>query len=236
MHGQAAQVEQALRLTYRRLLVGGRDPAGLVAARRELAADGRLRIEAVGRRATDLIEYDGCLERRFRLTRTWDLDGPTAAWVGFNPITGDLEGDPDDAPRRVALRNVATIASNHLGRLGRLVVVNLFVRRSRDIAADVTDRFDDGGVRAAAREADVVMAAWGARAGHGQLDRIRRVVSLVEQEGRALHAPAVDGHVRLTARWPRQPRHPVRARTRGVTLRPLPAGWAETFDAPAREG
>ncbi len=219
--------EQVLRL------LGRRGVLGEIGA----AADEAVRVRAEtpgGGDETAVYSGDDRLSRRFALRRTWDPDGPVALWFGFNPILADLRGSPARVPPRPSLRNVTTIADRVLGGLGALTVLNLFRRRSGaagDIPASASPpEIERELVRRHLGEADLVLAAWGARARERHLPRIRRLWRTVGESGRRLHAPAVDGRVRLTRRWPRQPCHPARTAAHGVGLVPLPREWLEGFD------
>jgi hypothetical protein len=98
-------------------------------------------------------------DRRYRysLTRHW-AEGPTVAWVMLNPSTADARQD-DPTIRRC-------IAFSRAWGFGALEVVNLFGLRSphpRDLVAsdEPVGPGSDRALRAALREAEVVVAAWG---------------------------------------------------------------------------
>lgn len=217
--------EQVLRLLARDGLL-----AAVGGAAREAV---RVRVEGAAEE-TAVYSADEGLSRRFTLRRRWDRAGPTAVWFGFNPILADLRGPPDRVPPRPSLRNIATIVANALEGVGTLTVLNLFGRRS-DAADDIPAQASPPPVerelvRRHLEDADLVLAAWGARARERHLPRIRRLWGTVEESAHRLHAPAVDGRVRLTRAWPRQPCHPARTAAHGVGLAPLPREWIESFD------
>jgi len=95
---------------------------------------------------------------RYRLSRTWDPAGPTAAFVLLNPSTAD--GETDDRTVTRCVRYAAGMG------FGRLVVVNLFGLRSPD-PADLESHpapvgpENDRYVEAAVRAADRTVVGWG---------------------------------------------------------------------------
>jgi len=136
--------------------------------------------------------------RRFRYTlgRAW-ADGPVLTWVLLNPSTADAYDD-DPTIRRC-------IEFSRSWGFGGLCVVNLFALRSPVPAAltHADDLQGPGGeqhLRAALREADAVVAAWGNV--HPRLaSRVDAVASLL---------PAGTWCLGLTTRG--APRHPLYVR------------------------
>lgn len=102
-----------------------------------------------------------CGRYRYRLTRRWG-DGPTCGFIMLNPSTADAEADDP------TIRRCTSFAKRE--GCGGLVVVNLYAFRATkpaDLwALDPTERV--GGPQAkiefhrAIREAEIMIAAWGA--------------------------------------------------------------------------
>lgn len=133
---------------------------------------------------------------RYRLGRRWG-DGPLVAWVMLNPSTADATVDDPTIRRCIAF-------SRDWG-FGALVAVNLFALRSPDPRALLREPDPVGPraqrpLRAALREADLVVAGWGnAPLAHpALLDRALQVRWML---------PA--GAVCLGLTGPGQPRHPL---------------------------
>ena len=144
---------------------------------------------------------------RYELGRRWDL-GPAVTWVMLNPSTADATVDDPTIRRCIDF-------SRNWG-FGGLRVVNLFALRTPEPSAllHVDDLLGPGGdrrLRAALREADEVVVAWGNV--HPRLRaRVEAIASLL---------PAGVSCLGLTARG--EPRHPLYVR--GDT-RPVPFGEA----------
>jgi hypothetical protein len=141
--------------------------------------------------------FSACERFRYRLTRQWEPDGPTVAFVMLNPSTADeMVADP-------TVRRCIGFAKRE--GAGRLVVVNLYALRSTDPAAlaradDPIGPDNDEHIRQAARDASLVVAAWGAHPFAG--DRATDVAAMLNGIGRPLYRlgpPTKDGH----------PRHPL---------------------------
>jgi hypothetical protein len=140
--------------------------------------------------------FSVCDRYRYRLTRTW-AHGPTVTFVMLNPSTADeLVADP-------TVRRCVGFATRE--GAGRLVVVNLFALRSTDPAQlaradDPTGPGNDEHIQSAARDASLVIAAWGAHP--FAADRAADVQAMLAATGTPLHRigpPSKDGH----------PRHPL---------------------------
>jgi hypothetical protein len=98
-----------------------------------------------------------CGQYRYRLERHWG-DGPTALWVMLNPSTADSSNDDRTIGRCVGF-------SVREG-CGRMLVGNLYALRSTDPAALLEhdqpvgwENFEH--LRAMAKEASVIVVAWG---------------------------------------------------------------------------
>lgn len=101
-------------------------------------------------------------EYRYLLTRIWDASLPTAVFVMLNPSTAGADAD-DPTVRRIA-------GPKGFARkfgAGGVAIVNLFALCSPDPARLRTHRdpvgfYNSMFVRQAVRQADLVVAAWGA--------------------------------------------------------------------------
>src|SRR5688572_20715579 len=120
--------------------------------------------------------FSRCRRWRYLLWRRWG-DGPVANFLMLNPSTADeFKLDPS-----------CTRARNYAERwgFGALVVTNIFGWRSTDPAAlravdDPVGRGNDAAIVKAARDARLVVCAWG---NHGlHLERAERVVALLRRE------------------------------------------------------
>jgi hypothetical protein len=154
--------------------------------------------------------FSPCRTYRYRLTHVFDVSLPLVAFVMLNPSTAD-ENDLDPTLRRCA-------GFARSWGYGGIVVGNLFAFRATDPrdmkrAADPVGPDNDAELATIARDAELVICAWGV---HGEwLDRDEQTVSILRRE-RELHAIAFtkDDH----------PCHPLYLRG---TLRPQPyrARW-----------
>jgi hypothetical protein len=118
--------------------------------------------------------FDPTERYRYRLWRTVDPEQRRRIlWIMLNPSTADVVKD-DPTIRRV-------LDFSGSWGFGRVEVVNLYALRSTDpralwSAADPVGPHNDAAILAAAREADVVMGAWGA---HAKPARVAWVGNLV---------------------------------------------------------
>jgi hypothetical protein len=140
--------------------------------------------------------FDTSRRYRYRLSRLWDPRGPRVCFVMLNPSTADASRlDP-------TVRRCVGFARSW--GAGAVEVINLFALCSRDPTVlreveDPTGVSNDDALRAAARDADQIVCAWGV---HGELhDRGRIVLELVAEAG----APLV--HLGLTRAG--HPKHPL---------------------------
>ncbi|BDG08820.1 DUF1643 domain-containing protein [Anaeromyxobacter paludicola] len=127
-------------------------------------------------------ELSPCGRYRYRLTRVWDRARPRCLWVMLNPSAADAER-LDPTTRRC-------FAFSASWGCGGLEVANLFALRSSDPAAlyreppvdaPGEEGRNDRTLLALAREADLVVAAWGA---HGRLaGRGEEVARLLARAG-----------------------------------------------------
>lgn len=133
---------------------------------------------------------------RYRLSRTWEPPGPTAAFVLLNPSTADVGTDD-----RTVTRCVKYAAG--MG-FGRLVVVNLFALRSSDPAdlnthPEPVGPENDAHIAAAVGAADRTIVGWG-NAG-GKQGRGRAVAERLDAALYAIGTTAA-GHPRHPSRTP----------------------------------
>ena len=107
--------------------------------------------------------FSRCRRWRYLLWRRWDAARPVANFLMLNPSTADeFKLDPS-----------CTRARNYAGRwgYGALIVTNIFGWRSTDPAAlkkvdDPIGQGNDAAILKAAREAKLVVCAWGNHGGH----------------------------------------------------------------------
>ena len=122
-------------------------------------------------------QFSRCRRWRYLLWRCWDAGRPLANFLMLNPSTADeLRLDPS-----------CTRARNYAERwgFGGLIVTNLFGWRATDpgemkAARDPVGRGNDRAILEAAREAKLVVCAWGNHGAH--LARAGRVVQLLRKE------------------------------------------------------
>jgi hypothetical protein len=132
-------------------------------------------------------KFSRCRRWRYLLWRKWS-DGPVANFLMLNPSTADeLKLDPS-----------CTRARNYAEQwsFGALVVTNLFGWRATDpdhmkAARDPVGRGNDGAILRAARDADLVVCAWG---NHGlYLERAAEVTRMLRDSGVRLHVLRLNG-------------------------------------------
>ena len=120
--------------------------------------------------------FSKCRRWRYRLWRCWDDAKPVANFLMLNPRTADeLQLDPS-----------CTRARNYAERwgYGAVVITNIFGWRATDpaemkAARDPVGRGNDAAIVKAAREAKLVVCAWG---NHGlHLGRSRHVAGLLRE-------------------------------------------------------
>jgi hypothetical protein len=125
--------------------------------------------------------FSRCRRWRYLLWRRWG-DGPVANFLMLNPSTADeFKLDPS-----------CTRARNYAERwgYGALIVTNIFGWRATDpkvmkSVKDPVGRGNDAAILRAAREAKLVVCAWG---NHGEhLGRGQEVLSLLRKQDIPLH-------------------------------------------------
>ena len=133
-------------------------------------------------------EFSRCRRWRYLLWRQWDARRPIANFLMLNPSTAD----------EVKLDPSCTRARNYAERwgFGALVVTNVFGWRATDPARmkavpDPVGPRNDAAILRAAREAALVVCAWGNHGAH--LERASAVVSLLREAGVALHYLRLNG-------------------------------------------
>lgn len=132
--------------------------------------------------------FSPCRRWRYLLWRCWDRSRAAANFLMLNPSTADeFKLDPS-----------CTRARNYAERwgYGALIVTNLFAWRDTDPkgllrAKDPVGPDNDRSIVKAARQAKLVVCAWG---NHGlHLDRASEVVSLLRAKAIALHFLRMNG-------------------------------------------
>lgn len=152
--------------------------------------------------------FSPCRRWRYLLWRRWDAAKPVANFLMLNPSTAD----------EVKLDPTCARARDYAERwgYGALIVTNIFAFRETNptrmkAAADPVGKGNDAAIVDAAREAGIVVCAWG---NYGEfLDRSSRVRALLKKNHIKLHALRVNGGG--------EPAHPLYL---PGTLRPIP--WA----------
>ena len=138
-----------------------------------------------------------CGTYRYTLSRIWEPGLGNCLFVMLNPSTADALADDPTIRRCVGFARA--------WGYGSLSVVNLFALRATDPKAlyrhaDPVGPDNDAVIAAAARVADVVVAAWGAHGTHRDRgDAVARLIA--EVAGRAVH--------RLSLTGDGQPGHPL---------------------------
>jgi len=132
--------------------------------------------------------FSSCRRWRTLLWRRWDATRPVANFLMLNPSTAD-EAQLDPSCTR------ARVYAERWG-FGGLIVTNLFAWRATDpdemkSARAPVGRGNDAAILAAAREAALLVCAWGNHGAH--LERSRRVVSLLRSAGIDLHVLKMNG-------------------------------------------
>lgn len=132
-------------------------------------------------------QFSRCRKWRWLLWRRW-ADGPVANFLMLNPSTADeVKLDPSCTRARVYAERWG---------YGALVVTNLFGWRATDpgdmkAARDPVGAKNDEAIVQAAREADLVVCAWG---NHGlHLDRSTHVRVLLKEANVGLHVLRMNG-------------------------------------------
>jgi hypothetical protein len=132
--------------------------------------------------------FSSCRRWRYLLWRCWDGGKPAANFVMLNPSTAD----------ETRLDPTCTRARRYAERwgYGALVVTNVFAWRATDpeemkVAPDPVGPENDSAIVRAAREAGLVVCAWGNHGAHAA--RSTRVLELLGAAGVALHALRVNG-------------------------------------------
>jgi len=132
--------------------------------------------------------FSRCRRWRTLLWRRWDAGRPVANFLMLNPSTADeVQLDPSCTRARVYAERWG---------FGALIVTNLFAWRATDpgemkVAPDPVGKGNDAAILAAAREAALLVCAWGNHGAH--LERSRRVVSLLRSAAIGLHVLKMNG-------------------------------------------
>jgi hypothetical protein len=132
--------------------------------------------------------FSACRRWRYLLWRRWDEKKPVANFLMLNPSTADeFQLDPS-----------CTRARNYAERwgFGGVLITNIFAWRATDpqemkSVKDPVGRGNDRAIVKAAREAKIVVCAWG---NHGEhLDRAARVRKILEYNGVSPHVLRLNG-------------------------------------------
>ena len=132
--------------------------------------------------------FSTCRRWRYLLWRQWDKTLPVANFLMLNPSTADeVQLDPSCTRARVYAERWG---------YGSLIVTNLFGWRATDpqdmkAAREPVGRGNDRAILQAAREAGIVVCAWGNHGAH--LERSGKVLSLLRQARVQLHALRING-------------------------------------------
>jgi hypothetical protein len=132
--------------------------------------------------------FSDCRRWRYLLWRRWDASRPVANFLMLNPSTADeFQLDPSCTRARLYAERWG---------YGALIVTNLFAWRATDprdmkAAKEPVGRANDRAILRAAREAAIVVCAWGNHGAH--LSRSASVKHLLREAGIALHALRVNG-------------------------------------------
>jgi hypothetical protein len=151
-------------------------------------------------------QFSRCRRWRYLLWRRWDPARPAANFLMLNPSTADeLQLDPS-----------CTRARNYAEDwgYGAVIVTNVFGWRATDpgkmkAVRDPVGAGNDAAIVRAAREAALVVCAWGNHGAH--LERAQAVTALLREAGVALHYLRMNGAG--------HPSHPLYL---PGTLRPVP--------------
>lgn len=131
--------------------------------------------------------FSACRRWRYLLWRRWDAAKPAANFLMLNPSTADeLKLDPSCTRARVYAEKWG---------YGALIVTNLFGWRATDpkdmvLAKNPIGRGNDAAILRAAREAAIVVCAWGNHGAHG--GRSAKVLEMMRKQRVPLHALRVN--------------------------------------------
>src|ERR1041385_2740758 len=129
-------------------------------------------------------QFSPCRRWRYLLWRRWDAAKPVANFLMLNPSTADqLKLDPSCTRARLYAERWG---------YGSVVITNIFAWRATDpqdmkAARDPVGRGNDRAIVRAAREARLVVCAWGNHGAHlGRADDVRRLLAKARIEARVL--------------------------------------------------
>ena len=132
-------------------------------------------------------QFSRCRRWRYLLWRRWDAARPAANFLMLNPSTADeFRLDPSCSRARDYAERWG---------FGSVLITNIFAWRATDpeemkAARDPVGRGNDAAILRAAREAALVVCAWGNHGAH--MDRAGKVVKMLNAEKTALHALPVN--------------------------------------------
>lgn len=133
-------------------------------------------------------EFSACRRWRTLLWRRWDAAKPAANFLMLNPSTADERKlDPS-----------CTRARNYAGRwgFGAVVITNIFGWRATDpeemkSVKDPVGAGNDAAIVKAAKQAELVVCAWGNHGAH--MNRSDSVLALLRKNQIRVHALRVNG-------------------------------------------
>lgn len=133
-------------------------------------------------------KFSACRRWRYLLWRRWDESKPIANFLMLNPSTADeFQLDPS-----------CTRTRNYAERwgFGAVLITNIFGWRATDpaemkSAKDPVGRGNDAAILRAARDAKLVVCAWGNHGTHR--DRAAEVIALLKRRRIPLHALRLNG-------------------------------------------
>ena len=134
-------------------------------------------------------EFSPCRRWRYLLWRRWDEKRPVANFLMLNPSTADeLQLDPTCSRARAYAERWG---------YGGLIVTNVFGWRDTDpkamrAQADPVGPGNDAAIVRAAKEAAIVVCAWGNHGAHQE--RSKAVVKLLRDNGIKVHALKVNAN------------------------------------------
>jgi hypothetical protein len=133
-------------------------------------------------------EFSRCRRWRYLLWRRWDEAKPAANFLMLNPSTADeLKLDPSCTRARVYAERWG---------FGALIVTNIFGWRATDpeemkSVRDPVGKGNDAAILRAAREAEIVVCAWGNHGAHRE--RGNRVQTYLRSNDVKLHYLKMNG-------------------------------------------
>ena len=146
---------------------------------------------AIARSASGAV-FSPCRRWRYLLWRRWDASRPAANFLMLNPSTADeFKLDPSCTRARVYAERWG---------FGSLIVTNLFAWRATDpddmkAARDPVGPGNDRAIVRAAREAKLIVCAWGNHGAHlGRSSEVRKLLANVPTKVLRLNSSGEPAH------------------------------------------